>query len=191
MQKVYGIIEKIADIFNIMHTKWSSSRCFHQQHLKDCKNPNGTEFIMTTALAAPLAYNSNIAYDQILPTINVNLRSRNWTAYVDTGATVNLVTQSLVMYLDLPKTKISRQSKSRGWGRGSTTDFQIYDYNIYSRNKLSVSYRKRHWRRHPTCNNALDRMVGKFLSLSAKLPSWVFGYRYTGRPSWLLQDPGL
>ena len=116
MQKVYDIIEKIADLFNIMHTKWSSSRCFHQQHLKDCKNPNGTEFIMTTALAAPLAYNSNIVYDQILPTINVNLRSRNWTAYVDTGATVNLVTQSLVMYLDLPKTKISRQIQITGVG---------------------------------------------------------------------------
>ena len=116
MQKVYDTIEKITDLFNIMHTKWSSSRCFHQQHLKDCKNPNGTEFIMTTALAAPLAYNSNIVYDQILPTINVNLRSRNWTAYVDTGATVNLVTQSLVMYLDLPKTKISRHIQITGVG---------------------------------------------------------------------------
>ena len=59
MLKVYGIVEKITDLFNIMHAKWSASRCFHQQHLKDCKNPNGTEFIMTTALAAPLAYNSN------------------------------------------------------------------------------------------------------------------------------------
>ena len=114
-----------------MQTKLSASRCFHQQHLKNCKNPNGTEFIMTTALAAPLAYNSNLICDPILPTININLKNRRWTAYVDTGATINLVTQSIVMYLDLPKTKTSRQIQITGVGGSEILLTTKYMTKIY------------------------------------------------------------